>query len=161
MGRAAAYALASRRGVGSIVLVDRDRAVAQRLGHWLGERTRATVTARRADAGDGAALSRLLGPAAVIAAALPWDATVAAAGIALELGRPMVSIARPESPALEELHARAGARRVPLAVGCGLEPGLTEILALAALRWVPHADELHVRCGGLPSEPRPPLGYSL
>lgn len=161
MGRAAAYALASRSDVGSIVLVDRDGTVAQRLARWLGDKTRATLTGRQADAGDTATLSRLLGPASVIAAALPWDATVAAAGVALQLGRPMASIARPESPALEELHARARARRVPLAVGCGLEPGLTEVLALAALRRMPDADELHVRCGGVPSRPRPPLDYSL
>lgn len=46
-------------------------------------------------------------------------------------------------------------------MGCGLEPGLTEILARRLAERLDRVDELHIRCGGLPERPTPPLGYKI
>jgi saccharopine dehydrogenase-like NADP-dependent oxidoreductase len=46
-----------------------------------------------------------------------------------------------------------------LLLACGLEPGLSEILARGALTSLPSASHLEIRCGGIPAAPVPPLGH--
>ncbi len=46
-------------------------------------------------------------------------------------------------------------------LGCGLEPGLTEILGRRLAERLDRVDELHIQCGGIPERPAPPLGYKI
>jgi lysine 6-dehydrogenase len=43
----------------------------------------------------------------------------------------------------------------------GLAPGLGNILAAHAIEGMDEVDRVKIRCGGLPLDPRPPLGYAL
>jgi lysine 6-dehydrogenase len=45
--------------------------------------------------------------------------------------------------------------------GCGVEPGLTEIVARYLAEKLDRIDELHIKCGGIPEKPAPPLGYKI
>jgi lysine 6-dehydrogenase len=45
--------------------------------------------------------------------------------------------------------------------GCGVEPGLTEIMARHLAEKLDRIDELHIKCGGIPEKPAPPLGYKI
>jgi lysine 6-dehydrogenase len=97
----------------------------------------------------------------VIVGAVPWQQNRAAIRVALDVRRPLVGIARPvydEFPALrQEVEAAGGL----IVVASGLEPGLTEIIAHDLAQRVDRVDELHVRCGGIPATPTPPLGYKI
>src|SRR5262249_23683966 len=58
--------------------------------------------------------------------------------------------------------AEQTARQPTLVVrGCGLELGLTEILACRLAKGFDRVDELHILCGGVPERPAPPLGYKI
>jgi lysine 6-dehydrogenase len=46
-------------------------------------------------------------------------------------------------------------------LGCGVEPGLTEIMACYLVEKLDRVDELHIKCGGIPEKPAPPLGYKI
>jgi lysine 6-dehydrogenase len=46
-------------------------------------------------------------------------------------------------------------------LGCGVEPGLTEIMARYLAERLDRVDELHIMCGGIPEVPAPPLGYKI
>lgn len=59
---------------------------------------------------------------------------------------------------LDEEARRAGVTIVP---DLGLAPGLGNILAAAAIEGIEEVDDLRIRCGGLPLDPGPPLGYAL
>ena len=63
-----------------------------------------------------------------------------------------------EALALDAEAKRAGVTLVP---DCGLAPGLGNVLASIAIGEVEGARHVQIRCGGLPTAPRPPLGYSL
>jgi lysine 6-dehydrogenase len=45
--------------------------------------------------------------------------------------------------------------------GCGVEPGLTEIMARYLAEKLDLIHELHIQCGGIPANPAPPLGYKI
>ena len=59
------------------------------------------------------------------------------------------------------LHDRAEAAGVTVLPDLGLAPGLGNTLAVHAMAQVDTPRSVRIRCGGLPQNPRPPLGYKL
>jgi lysine 6-dehydrogenase len=60
--------------------------------------------------------------------------------------------------ALDEEAKAAGINIIP---DCGLAPGMVSILAMHGAARFDRLDELHIRVGGLPQNPQPPLDYQL
>jgi len=80
---------------------------------------------------------------------------------AVEARTPLVDLLWPfdeEKPGLKQLVDDAGTLAI---VGCGVEPGLTEIMARYLAEKLDRIDELHIKCGGIPEKPAPPLGYKI
>ncbi len=76
-------------------------------------------------------------------------------------GKPWVDLTWPaneELPALRQLVDETGILVVP---GCGVEPGLTEIMARWAAEKLDRVDELHIKCGGIQAVPSGPLAYKI
>lgn len=59
------------------------------------------------------------------------------------------------------LDAEARAAGINIIPDCGLAPGMVSVLAAHAAARFRHLDELHIRVGGLPQQPRPPLDYQI
>lgn len=53
---------------------------------------------------------------------------------------------------------KAGITAIP---GCGVDPGLIDILSGQAIRNMDHAESVMFACGGLPTDPEPPLDYKI
>ena len=94
----------------------------------------------------------------VIAAALPWQTTKSLIRIARQHNIPMVSITRPQYQELAALTVQTS-DSAPIILACGLEPGLTEILALYLVEVYEQVDELRIYCGGLPQQTNPEFNY--
>ncbi|HEX8071236.1 MAG TPA: saccharopine dehydrogenase C-terminal domain-containing protein [Pyrinomonadaceae bacterium] len=60
--------------------------------------------------------------------------------------------------ALDEEARRAGINVIP---DCGLAPGMVSVLAAHGAERFDELDALHIRVGGLPQRPQPPLNYQL
>ncbi|MBX3244860.1 MAG: saccharopine dehydrogenase NADP-binding domain-containing protein [Acidobacteria bacterium] len=59
------------------------------------------------------------------------------------------------------LDAEAKAAGINIIPDCGLAPGMVSILAMHGAAKFDRLDELHIRVGGLPQKPEPPLDYQL
>ena len=59
------------------------------------------------------------------------------------------------------LDAEAKAAGINIIPDCGLAPGMVSILAMHGAAKFDQLDELHIRVGGLPQDPQPPLNYQL
>lgn len=59
------------------------------------------------------------------------------------------------------LDAEAKAAGVNIIPDCGLAPGMVSILAAHGAAKFDKVDEIHIRVGGLPQDPQPPLDYQL
>jgi lysine 6-dehydrogenase len=53
---------------------------------------------------------------------------------------------------------KAGITAIP---GCGVDPGLIDILCGQAMMYMDEVDEVNFACGGLPKDPKPPLEYKI
>jgi lysine 6-dehydrogenase len=60
--------------------------------------------------------------------------------------------------AMDDAAKAAGINIIP---DCGLAPGTVSILAMHGASNFDRVDEIHIRVGGLPQDPKPPLDYQL
>src|SRR5437773_2067255 len=59
------------------------------------------------------------------------------------------------------MDAEAKAAGINIIPDCGLAPGMVSILAMHGAKQLDSVDEIHIRVGGLPQDPQPPLNYQL
>ena len=59
------------------------------------------------------------------------------------------------------MDAEAKAAGINIIPDCGLAPGMVSILAMHGAKQFDEAEEIHIRVGGLPQNPQPPLNYQL
>jgi len=64
----------------------------------------------------------------------------------------------PQEGELYEEVKKAGITAVP---GCGVDPGLIDILSGQAISKMDQAENVMFACGGLPQDPEPPLDYKI
>ncbi len=162
MGPAAAYNAMSDPDVELVTLCDidqgsLDKAMARLAGHPGSDR----LSAVRFDLADHEGAVALFSGYDVILAALPWSASILAFRAALQAKIPVVDLAIPDEDERRELRGMADAAGSLILLGCGLEPGLTEIMARHLAAKLDSVDELHIKCGGIPESPSGPLGYKI
>lgn len=162
MGPAAAWQALQDPAVQQVTIGDRNpAALAQalrRLPQLQADKRFATMTL---DVADPATLEPLLAGTSVVISALSQGASALAIRAAARAGVALVDLTRPpeaEVPALAELVSQTGALAV---IGCGVDPGLTEIISRDLAERLDRVDSLHGLCGGLPEKPAPPLGYKI
>jgi saccharopine dehydrogenase-like NADP-dependent oxidoreductase len=115
----------------------------------------------RLDLNDGAAASRLMAGFQAVVAALPKQAIPLGIRAAVKARVPLVDLSWPLESELPDLRQRVEAAGSLVILGCGVEPGLTEIMARYLSEKLDRVDELHIQCGGIPETPAPPLGYKI
>jgi lysine 6-dehydrogenase len=59
------------------------------------------------------------------------------------------------------LDAEAKEANINIIPDCGLAPGMVSILAMHGANRFDETEEIHIRVGGLPQNPKPPLNYQL
>jgi lysine 6-dehydrogenase len=162
MGPAAAFNALSDPNVSGVTLCDIDEhqldAAQSKLKPLEGGEKLATAAL---DLRDQQAAIRLMAEYDAIVGALPWGAVGMGVRAAVAAGTPLVDLARPNEAELPEVRREVEAAGGLVILGCGVEPGLTEIWARHLAEQLDQVDELHIKCGGIPERPTPPLGYKI
>lgn len=158
-GTACAYDLLTRTDA-QVVLADRrvDR-LPEFLAPFLGGR----LAVESVDAGDDAAVQRLLRGTVATMCALPYylnpamtRATIAAGSHFCDLGGNTAIVMEQK-----ELHGAAVERGLSVVADCGLAPGMVNILAQEAIERLDRPRAVRIMVGGLPQNPEPPLNYQV
>ena len=162
MGPAAAFNAMSDPDVSRVTICDLDQwqldAAQAKLQSLEGGRKLSTVVL---DLKDQLAAAKLMADFEAVVGALPWGAVRPGIRAALSAGIPMVDLARPPEAELDHLEREVDEAGGLVVLGCGVEPGLTEILARYLAEKLDRVDEVHIKCGGIPEHPSPPLGYKI
>ena len=159
-GRAIAFDLVRSPGVDEVLLADNSKGGLAFAKKWLASPKVRTV---RLDASDAAAVRKLAAGRDVLISAVPYflnlnlaKAAVSAKVHYIDLGG-NTDIVRKEL-ALHDKARRAGVTLIP---DCGLGPGMINTIAVHGMEQFDSVDEVLIRDGGLPQDPRPPLNYTL
>jgi lysine 6-dehydrogenase len=162
MGPAAAFNAMSDPEVSQVIVCDRSQPQLEVARAKLADKVGAPKLSMVAlDLGDQPAATRLMAESDAVVAALPKQAIPLGIHAAAEARVPLVDLSWPLESELPDLRRRVEAAGSLVILGCGLEPGLTEIMARHLAEKLDHVDELHILCGGIPEHPAPPLGYKI
>jgi lysine 6-dehydrogenase len=162
IGPAAAFNSMSDPEVSQVTLCDLNQTAldqaAEKLARLPGSEKVTTVAL---DLRDEAAAIELMRGYDAIVGALPGLVTALGIRPAIKAGTPLVDLTRPSPEETAELKALAEETGSLVILSCGLEPGLTEIMTRHLADRLDRVDEVHIKCGGIPAEPAPPLGYKI
>jgi lysine 6-dehydrogenase len=159
MGLGAVYDLAHQPDVERVTVADMSLERAEAIATRVGKK----VTAAQIDCSDHDAVVALMrGHASTISCVNYW-LNERLARAAIEAGTNFCDLGGNNSVvdaelALDEEAKKAGVNIIP---DCGLAPGMVAVLVAHAMERVENAEEVHIRVGGLPQDPRPPLDYQL
>ena len=159
MGLGAVHDLVSQPDVTEVTVADYDRSKADEIA----SRYPAKAKSAKIDCNDAKAVKKLMrGHAAAISAVNYWlNEKLAIA--AIEAGTSFCDLGGNNDVvdaelALDERARAAGVNVIP---DCGLAPGMVAVLAAHGAARFESLDALHIRVGGLPQTPKPPLDYQL
>jgi lysine 6-dehydrogenase len=162
MGPAAAFNAMSDPEVSQVTLCDRDQQQLDVARAKLAPMAGADkLTTLALDLSDSEAAGRALTGFDAVVAALPKQAIPLGIRASTQAGVPHVDLSWPGDAELGGLRRQVEASGSLVILGCGVEPGLTEIMARHLAEKLDRVDELHIRCGGIPEKPAPPLGYKI
>ena len=161
MGHGAVYDLAyNSPEVESVTVADFDLAKAEEAAAKVGS---SKVAARQIDASDYSAVVELMREHDSAISCVNYWYNVDLSKAAIETGTNFCDLGGnnyivDEQLALDEEAKNAGINIIP---DCGLAPGMVSILAMHGADRFDELKEIHIRVGGLPQDPKPPLDYQL
>lgn len=166
MGPAAAYNAMIDPDVSRVTLCDLDQqqldAAQAKLSGMQGGEKLDTVTL---DVSDEDAAAQLMADFDVVLGALPLVLIPAEIRAAVAAKTPLVDLYFPvtvDAAGMAALRQQVEAAGISVVLGCGVgSPGMTEMSARYLAEKLDRVDELYVRCGGIPENPKPPLNYKI
>ncbi len=151
--------LTSSRFITEVVAVDGQQESLDRALSSIGS---PGVKGRLVDLGRPEAVKSFLQDFDVAVAALPHSLSFMVNEAAVAAGCHLVDLVGSQYPEkLAALDAAARANDVLLVTGCGVAPGIVNVLAARGIELLDTADEATMYCGGLPRHPLPPLWYQV
>jgi lysine 6-dehydrogenase len=161
MGLGAAYDLAhNSRGVELVTVADVDESRARAVAETIGSNH---VRPAQLDAEDRARTVELMRRHDAAISCVTYFHNLALARAAVEARTNFCDLGGNNTVVDAELALDEEARAAAVNVipDCGLAPGMVSVLAAHGAARFSRLDELHIRVGGLPLEPRPPLDYQI
>lgn len=160
MGHGAVFDLIHNSpAVESVTVADFDMAKAEDVAASVG----GNITAKQIDASNYDDIVELFrGHDSVISCVNYWY-NVSLSKAAIEVGANFCDLGGNNYIVDEQLalDAEAKAAGINIIPDCGLAPGMVSILAMHGAAKFEKVDEIHIRVGGLPQHPQPPLNYQL
>jgi lysine 6-dehydrogenase len=145
--------------VEEVLLVDIDGERLNRVSAKLGNPPKLRTSIQ--DVKDRQGLTRALRGFDVAGIALLRWLNVDAMWGAIEAGADVVDLSGPDEKDWPEIDAAAKKAGVAVVPGCGVEPGLTDMLAAYGMDLLDKVETVDIWCGGIPKDPKPPLDYKI
>ncbi len=159
MGSAIGFDLATHNPNDEIILCDINLANAKNTAKNIGS----NVTPLRLDVNDHKELVRVFSGSNVVISAVSYSVNYQVTKAALQAGVHMCDLGGNDEVVQKQLSLNddAVAKGVAIIPNTGLAPGLINILAIHATKEFDALESIHLRVGGLPQVPRPPLYYQI
>ncbi|MBC7472803.1 MAG: saccharopine dehydrogenase NADP-binding domain-containing protein, partial [Candidatus Sericytochromatia bacterium] len=159
-----AYDMAKFGDAESVLLADIDlqkaENAAQRVNKLLGKNI---AHSAKLEVSNQDELVKLLTGIDSFLSAVPYQFNLQVAEAAIKAGASMCDLGGNTDVVRDELKLNNQAKEAGITIipDCGLMPGMGNTLAVYGMSKLDSCDEVQVRCGGLPQNPKPPLGYKM
>ena len=117
----------------------------------------------RADASDERRMAELMKPCAVAVSCVPYFFNLGLTKAAIATRTHFCDLGGNNTVVDQQIRLAVAAQRAGVSVvpDCGLAPGMVSILAADGFVRLDKTEAIHLRVGGLPRHPKPPLNYGL
>src|SRR5436190_23799154 len=159
MGLGAVHDLARQPDVARVTVADVDGERARTVAARAGAKGHAVAI----DVADRAAVTALMRDHAAAISCVNYWLNEQLAKAAIDAGTHFCDLGGNNTVVDAELalDVAARAKGVNVVPDCGLAPGMTAVLVAHAVARFDRVDEIHIRVGGLPQKPKPPLDYQF
>ncbi len=159
MGSALAYDLAHSDGVERVILSDKDEQRAKTVASSLGK----NVSYRYLDVNSQSQLLSIMRDVEVVIGATSYTHNITLTKAAIEAKVHFCDLGGNMDVVGTQLALDAKARQANICVlpNCGIAPGMACVIAAGMAAKFTKVDSIHIRVGGLPQHPLPPLNYQL
>ncbi|MBD3366963.1 MAG: saccharopine dehydrogenase [Candidatus Eisenbacteria bacterium] len=160
MGRAAASDMTRQPDVEKVLVADVDPACLEATEKLVDSEKLETIELNVGEVSDVAAVMEGVDAAL---GAVSYTYNVELANAAIDAGIHYCDLGGNNSVVDGELalDAKAKERGVTVIPDTGLAPGMVSLLAMHGVEAMDEAEDVHIRVGGLPVDPRPPLDYMI
>jgi lysine 6-dehydrogenase len=160
MGRAVAYDLVRSKGVKALTLADSD---AGRLEEAKALADSGKAATKPLDVTDREAVVAIMEGHDVAVSCVPYRFNVDLTKAAIEAGCHLNDLGGNNDIVRKQLCLDNKARKADVTIipDCGLAPGMATVLVADAIKRLDKVEAVHMRVGGLPMNPRPPLEYMI
>jgi lysine 6-dehydrogenase len=159
MGPAITKDCLEEKGVEEVLLVDIDAKRLDNVAEELGNPAKLKTLVQ--DVTDRQGLAKVLRGYDAVGVALLRPLNTNAIWGAIDAGVGVVELSEPRDEDVEAIDAAAKSAGVAIIPGCGVEPGLTDVLAAQGMDMLNRVEAVDIWCGGIPEDPQPPLGYKI
>ncbi|MBV9496271.1 MAG: saccharopine dehydrogenase NADP-binding domain-containing protein [Acidobacteria bacterium] len=158
MGLGAAYDFAQQPDVETVTVADVDLTKAEAIAKHIGPKGKAV----QIDVANGDIVGLMSGHHAALSCITYWF-NEKLAKAAIEAGTNFCDLGGNNDVVAAELaqDEAAKAKGINVIPDCGLAPGMVAVLVAHAAGRVENPEEIHIRVGGLPQNPQPPLNYQM
>lgn len=159
MGSAAAYDIATHNPNDEVVLADINIQQAKTSASQIGP----NVTPVRVDVNNTKELVKTLEGSSAVISAVSYSVNFQMTKAAIEAGVPMCDLGGNNDVVEKQMTLDTAAKEKGITIipNCGLAPGLINVLAMEGTKEFEELDAIHLRVGGLPQHPKPPLYYQI
>lgn len=159
MGSAAAYDLARANPDDEIVLADINFQQATQAAKAIGSNVRPL----RLDVNAQKDILRAIEGSSAVISAVSYSVNYQISKAGIQAGVHVCDLGGNDEVVARQLTLDADAKQkgVTIIPNCGLAPGLINILAMEGAKELDELESIHLRVGGLPQNPQPPLFYQI
>lgn len=160
MGRAAAFDMCRQPDVEKVTIADIDGSRAKEAAEFA---RCSCVEPMELDARKKDDVLRAMREADAVLGAASYTVNVQLTELAIEAGVHFSDMGGNNTVVASQLGLteKAKAAGISIIPDTGLAPGMVSLLAMHGVRQMDDVEEVHLRVGGLPQNPRPPLNYML
>ncbi len=161
-GAAVAKDMVKQESVTEVVIAARRKEALEATASWIKSEKLKTD---RVDVSDKNGLVKLIeaGKFDVVVSSVPWRVAIPPLEASIDAGVNLLDFGLYQNLEFDEkistFDENAKNRGITVVPSCGVAPGLTNMLAGFGASKLDKVDKIHIFVGGIPEEPKPPLGY--
>lgn len=163
MGRAVAFDMARNPKIEEITIADHDTKMLKETQALLNNPNDLRVRYKKVDADDEKELGKLMADCDTVVSAVTYKYNFKLAKLAIQNGCNFCDLGGNNTIVNQELelHEKAKKKNVTVVPDCGLAPGMVSVLVAHGMAHMDEVDNVRIRVGGLPVDPKPPMNYKL
>lgn len=163
MGRAVAFDMARNPKIEGIVISDHDPKMLKETQTLLNNPNDLRVKYKKVDIDDEKEVVKLMEDCDTVVSAVTYKYNFKLAKLAIQNGCNFCDLGGNNTIVNQELelHEKAKKKNVTVVPDCGLAPGMVSVLVAHGMAHMDEVDNVRIRVGGLPVDPKPPMNYKL